>query len=201
MTTPLLRRAEARDHATVVRVLARAFEHDPVANYMLRHDGLERAFGAFFRHAVLPHGEAWLAESGERGGAALWTPPGKWSTSGFHLLAMAPALLAAVGARRALARAMAAQRVQDRHPKAPHWYLFAVGVEPELQGRGVGSALLRVVLERCDSLREPAYLEASTETNVRIYERHGFAVTEEVRMASDAPPLWLMWREPREARP
>ena len=195
MTSPTLRRAEASDHAAVVRVLARAFDRDPVANYMLRHDGLERAFGAFFRHAVLPHREAWIA--GDALGVALWTPPGQWSTSGFRLLAMGPALLAAVGATRALARARAAQRVQDRHPAKPHWYLFAIGVDPEHQGRGVGSALLRGVLERCDASREPAYLEASTETNARLYERHGFAVTEEVRMAADAPPIWLMWREPR----
>ena len=161
---------------------------------MLRHSGLERAFGAFFKHAVLPHGEAWLEESG---GVALWTPPGAWNVGAYHMLAMGPALLAAVGARRALARAVAAQRVQERHPKKPHWYLFAIGVEPERQGRGIGSALLRVVLERCDADRAPAYLEASTETNARLYERHGFAVTEEFRMASDAPPVWLMWREPR----
>ena len=195
VTSPTLRRAEASDHAAVVRVLARAFDRDPVANYMLRHDGLERAFGAFFRHTVLPHREAWIA--GDALGVALWTPPGKWSTSGLRLLAMGPALLAAVGATRALARARAAQRVQDRHPAEPHWYLFAIGVEPAHQGRGVGSALLRGELERCDAAREAAYLEASTETNVRLYERHGFAVTEEVRMAADAPPMWLMWREPR----
>jgi ribosomal protein S18 acetylase RimI-like enzyme len=190
-----LRRAEAHDHATVVRVLARAFANDPVANYMLRPGGHARAFGAFFRHAVLPHGEAWLDE---RGGVALWTPPGKWSTSALHLLAMGPALLSAVGATRVVGRARAAQRVQDKHPKEPHWYLFAIGVDPEQQGRGIGSALLRAVLEQCDSRREAAYLEASTETNVRLYERHGFAVTEEFRMATDAPPMWLMWREPRK---
>jgi ribosomal protein S18 acetylase RimI-like enzyme len=200
VTSPTLRRATADDHDAVARVLARAFDRDPVANYMLRHEGLERAFGTFFRHAVLPHREAWLASAdGADGvdGVALWTPPGKWSTSSLRLLAMGPALLAAVGAKRALARALAAQRVQDRHPKKPHWYLFTIGVDPDKQGRGVGSALLRGVLERCDAERSPAYLEASTESNARLYERHGFAVTEEMRMAPDAPPIWLMWREPR----
>jgi ribosomal protein S18 acetylase RimI-like enzyme len=198
VTPPTLRRAVARDHHTVAAVLARAFDRDPVANYMLRHDRLGSAFGAFFRHAVLPHGEAWLAASAETvDGVALWTPPGKWNAVGFHTLVMGPALLAAVGATRALARAVAAQRVQQRHPQRPHWYLFAIGVEPDRQGRGVGSALLRGVLDRCDAAGEAAYLEASTETNVRLYQRHGFGLTEEFRMARDAPPVWLMWREPR----
>ncbi len=66
-----------------------------------------------------------------------------------------------------------------------------------MQGRGLGGALLRGVLDRCDRTKSPAYLEASTEKNARIYERYGFGVTEELRIGADGPPLWLMWREPR----
>ena len=190
-----LRRATSDDYPTVTRVLARAFENDPVANYMMKHDHMERAFGTFFTHAVLPHGEAWLAGDD---GVALWTPPGKWSATGFHLFAMAPVLLAAVGATKLVARARAAQRVSEKHPREPHWYLFAIGVEPAMQGKGLGSKLLRGVLDRCDADKTAAYLEASTETNARLYERHGFRVTEELRVAEGAPPMWLMWREARE---
>lgn len=194
-----MRRASTEDHDTVVRVLVRAFYDDPVANYMLRggeakQRAFARAFGTFFRHVVLPHREAWLADED---GVALWTPPGKWNATGLHLVAMGPSLLAAVGATRALARARAAQRAQEKHPRTPHWYLFAIGVDPEKQGRGIGSSLLRVVLDRCDAEKSPAYLEASTESNARLYERHGFRVTEELVMADDAPPMWLMWREPK----
>jgi ribosomal protein S18 acetylase RimI-like enzyme len=191
----LPRRATADDYERVVRILGRAFENDPVANWMLRRGHMESAFGTFFKHAVLPHGEAWISDDG---GVALWTPPGKWSTTGLHLLAMAPALLAAVGAKKLVTRARAAQRVSERHPRERHWYLFAIGVEPKAQGRGIGSKLLRAVLDRCDTEKTAAYLEASTETNARLYERHGFRVTHELRVAKDAPPMWLMWREAPE---
>ena len=186
-----LRRATADDYPTVTRVLGRAFENDPVANWMMKRDHMERAFGTFFKHSVLPHDEAWL--SGDDG-VALWTPPGKWNATGLHLLAMAPTLLAAVGATKLVARARAAQRVSELHPREPHWYLFAIGVDPAMQGKGIGSSLLRGVLERCDAEKSAAYLEASTETNARLYERHGFRVTEELRVAPSAPPMWLMWR-------
>jgi len=192
---PSLRRATIDDYATVVRVLARAFEHDPVANYMMKRDHMQSAFGTFFKHSVLPHDEAWMC--GEDG-VALWTPPGKWNATGLNLIAMAPALLAAVGATKLVARARAAQRVSEKHPREPHWYLFAIGVDPSMQGKGIGSKLLRVVMERCDADKSAAYLEASTETNARLYEKHGFRVTEELRVAKDAPPMWLMWREARE---
>jgi len=69
-----------------------------------------------------------------------------------------------------------------------------IGVRPEWQGRGFGSALLRPILERCDRERLPAYLEASSPRNRALYERHGFAVVEEMRV-SDSPPVWRMWRE------
>ena len=190
-----LRRATADDYATVVRVLARAFENDPVANYMMKRDHMESAFGTFYKHSVLPHDEAWV--SGDDG-VALWTPPGKWSATGLHLFAMAPALLAAVGATKLVARARAAQRVSELHPREPHWYLFAIGVDPAMQGKGIGSRLLRGVLERCAANQTAADLEASTETNARLYERPGFGVTRELRVAKDAPPMWLMWREAPE---
>ena len=40
-----------------------------------------------------------------------------------------------------------------------------MGFEPEWQGRGLSTALLRPVLERCDDEKLPAYLEASSPRN------------------------------------
>jgi GNAT superfamily N-acetyltransferase len=194
-------RAAPRDHDAIVRVLVRAFDADPIANYLLRRDGgrargFELCFSAFLKHATMPHGETWIADGGT--GAALWTPPGRWNVGIRSALAMGPSLLRAVGWSRAAPMAIAANRVQSKHPaRPPHFYLFAIGVEPGQQGRGIGAALLGAVLGRCDAERIPAYLEASSPDNRRLYERHGFRPTEEVTMAPDAPPMWLMWREPR----
>ena len=193
-------RAGPQDHDAIVRVLVRAFDADPVANYLLRRDAgrtraFELCFDAFLKYATMPHGETWIADGGA--GAALWTPPGRWDVGLRSALAMGPSLLRAVGWSRAVRMAIAANRVHGKHPRPPHFYLFAIGVDPERQGRGIGGELLGAVLGRCDADRIPAYLEASTLDNRRFYERHGFRVTEEVTMAPDAPPMWLMWREPR----
>jgi len=46
-------------------------------------------------------------------------------------------------------------------PRDPHRYVYLVGVEPEHQGRGLGSALIRAGLEACDRDGLPADLESS----------------------------------------
>ncbi len=42
----------------------------------------------------------------------------------------------------------------------------------------------------------PAYLEATSERNKRLYERHGFEATGVIQSGS-SPPLWPMLHKPR----
>jgi ribosomal protein S18 acetylase RimI-like enzyme len=87
--------------------------------------------------------------------------------------------------------------VQRNHPAdPPHWYLAVLGTDPSAQGRGLGSATLAPVLERCDADGVGAYLESSKERNIDFYARHGFRVTAELRLPR-GPSVWPMWREPQ----
>jgi GNAT superfamily N-acetyltransferase len=46
-----------------------------------------------------------------------------------------------------------------------HWYLLIVGVDPELQGRGLGSALFKEGLAKADESNCPCNLDTSEERN------------------------------------
>ena len=70
--------------------------------------------------------------------------------------------------------ALVLEQAGSFHPEEPHWYLPLIGVDPIEQGRGCGSALLRVGLSRCDADRLPAYLESTNPKNIPLYERYGF---------------------------
>lgn len=58
----------------------------------------------------------------------------------------------------------------------------------------MGSALLGRWLDDVDADAGPAWLETSRAENVRLYERFGFAVREELRLLG--VPVWLMARPP-----
>ena len=84
-----------------------------------------------------------------------------------------------------------------RHVPEPHWYVLVVAVDPTLQGRGLGSALVEEGLARADHSNSPCYLETSEERNVRFYERYGLTVITKVALGRGGPPAWAMRREPR----
>jgi ribosomal protein S18 acetylase RimI-like enzyme len=187
------------DVPTLAKALARAFEDDPVMSWVFadpsgRPRRLERGFTLFLRKIWLPRGECYTMD--RVFGGALWLPPNRWHLGAGAQLRLLPRMIGMAG-RDLVRLASVLQMIERKHPsKPPHYYLAVLGVEPELQGRGFGSALMQPVLERCDRDRIPAYLESSKRRNVVLYERHGFKVTEQVRAPRGGPPMWLMWREP-----
>lgn len=195
----VVRKATADDVPRLAQALARAFYEDPVIQWLVPDDSermqrSERGFAFYLRKVYLPHDECYATEDGA--GTALWLPPGKWHLGLLAQLRLAPGMIAALGPR--LPQVLRAiNTIESNHPHEPHYYLAFVGVEPEAQGKGVGTALLRPILDRCDEDGTAAYLEATTPRNRACYLRQGFEVTEEFRYPKAGPPSWRMWREPR----
>jgi GNAT superfamily N-acetyltransferase len=178
-------------------VLARAFDDDPVMTWFFqarRHrSARNRRFFAMRLRQLMPHGETYTVD-GELG-AAVWAAPERWRLTRLEEVRLTLAMLPAVWSR--LAQVLEGlETIDHAHPRTPHYYLAVLGTEPDAQGRGIGSALLRPTLETCDRDEVPAYLESSKERNIDFYARHGFRVTAELRMP-EGPPVWSMWRDPR----
>jgi GNAT superfamily N-acetyltransferase len=86
--------------------------------------------------------------------------------------------------------------MDDAHPSYPLWYLPWLGVDSAVQGKGLGSALMRPCLEIVDSYHLPAYLDSTNPRNVPFYERHGFEITGRWQ-AGSSPPITSMLRAAR----
>ena len=78
----------------------------------------------------------------------------------------------------------------------PITHEFILGTAAASQSRGLGSALITDMLDRCDRQGLGAYLESSNIRNVPFYERHGFKVLSEIKI-SDGFTARPMWRDPR----
>lgn len=79
---------------------------------------------------------------------------------------------------------------------AEAWSLATVGVSPASQGRGLGSAVTRAGLAAIDERHAPVSLETSSEDNVRLYLRLGFAV-DATTQVPDGPIVYSMSRPAR----
>ena len=195
-----VRRAGAEDVGALSTMLARAFDDDPLSLYLFgsprrRSVGLARFFALQLRSTYLRHGEVWTTD--DRAGAALWAPPAMPRPGAMDLVRIVPVLpyLSIWGRKTAdVLRLLSAY--ERARPRQEHWYLGTLGTDPDRQGHGVGSTLLRTILDRLDADGLPAYLESSKERNTSFYGRHGFEVTGEI-VTPGGPTLWLMWRTPR----
>ncbi|MBL8559937.1 MAG: GNAT family N-acetyltransferase [Hyphomonadaceae bacterium] len=196
------RRAVLADAPVVSRTLARSFATDPVVDWFVRDDARrEKALDQWFDFAVkklgLPGREVWMSD--DSSAVALWIPPPQdtMQLSIVDEVAAIPMFLSVVSFQR-LGRMQRLRAAFDaNHPKAPHWYLFFLAVDPDCQGQGLGSAILKSTLDAIDAKHEAAYLEASSEKNVPLYLRHGFEIVSEFRPEPTGPKLWGMWRKPR----
>ncbi len=189
-----IRSATPDEMPHAVAIIVAAFLTDPIARFAwpspydhLRGMPLatrEFAGGSF------EHGTAYV--SADFCGTALWLPPGvhpngealervfRDTAKPEHL----DDLLATF------------EKMEQSHPKEPHWYLPLVGVEPNAQGKGLGAELMRYAVARCDQEGGPAYLESSNPRNIPLYLRHGFEVIGEIRVGA-GPLVTPMLRRPR----
>jgi len=193
-----LRPATTADVRSLATVLAEAFYEDPIFNWLMPDDASRlarsrRFFAIGLRHMALARGRVWT--SNDLLGAALSMPPGAW-----RVPPRAALLQGTCFGRRFARGGRLLAAMEYRHTRRPHYYFVDIGVTPHAQGWGLGSALMRPTLDRCDREGLPAYLEASSERNAALYERLGFRITRELRVAG-SPPLRLMLRPPQPTSP
>ena len=189
-----IRSATSDEIPRAIAAIVAAFLTDPPARFAWPspHDYLVAmpvATGEF-AGSSFQHGTAYV--SADFCGAALWLPPG-----------VEPNGRALEKVFRDTARPEhmddllgTFEKMEQSHPREAHWYLPQIGVEPNAQGKGIGAALMRHALARCDQERALAYLEASKPQNIPFYQRHGFEVIGEIQVGS-APLVTPMLRKPR----
>jgi ribosomal protein S18 acetylase RimI-like enzyme len=198
--TAAVRHAVRADLDELEATLTDAFATDPVTAFMYPDPATRPEHSAAFLRVMLeigfPHGHVYAA--GPRNDAvAIWVPPDVELFDEPGVAKLWPVLERTLGDRVDVVTTGLMQ-VTAAHPtdRGPHFYLAEIGTRASAQSQGLGSLLMREILDRCDRQGLGAYLESSNIRNVPFYERHGFEVTTELEIAPDCT-LRPMWRDPR----
>ncbi|CAJ1494425.1 GNAT family N-acetyltransferase [[Mycobacterium] burgundiense] len=181
-----IRAAVSADLASAAQLLAAAFDDSDWTRWTIPADGyrerLEQIQHLYLTHA-LEHGVVLVAEQPVRAVAA-FVPPNVASPG--------------EDMRRRLAelhgpRLTALAELALPDPPAGSWTLATVGVAPDRQGTGLGTAAITAGLVLLDQRGEPVALETSDDRNVRLYRRLGFA-TFATTAIPDGPVVYSMHR-------
>ncbi len=193
-----VRKAAIRDVGTVTATLASAFGEDPVSCWMCGQVDSEQRMTPFWRsnsQTALrkPDHEIYIADDGSS--VAVWRGIDQWKLSAGDIVRSLPAMARSLRARLPIALQLLGA-MEKVHPTEPHYYLEFLGTRREQQGKGGGSAVMSVMLGRCDTEGVAAYLESSNPRNIPFYARHGFVERGTVNAPKDGPTMITMWREP-----
>ena len=160
--------------------LTEAFMDDPLYRAVQPNQAKRRRMLIWMNSRVLQYtllfGEANTIE--EFGGIACRLPPGHTELTPLGILRsglfMIPFYLGP-GAYLRLNRYLSvSNRLRQQHGPDKCWYLWVIGVDPKKQGKGLGSRLMRPMLERAELEKETVFLETENNVNVRFYSQHGF---------------------------
>ncbi|MEU1205799.1 GNAT family N-acetyltransferase [Nocardia sp. NPDC005825] len=184
------------DVPTAVDTLARAFADYPYTRYVIDADNhlerIRRYQELCLTRIAMLYGKVWIADDGYA--VAAWSTPDQDPTPAFADLA---AELSDLIGNRSEAAAASEAAIEPYRPHDPAWMLHTVAVAPEHQSRGLGTAVLRPGLEAAARAGYPAFLETSSEANVRFYQHLGFEVTADIMLADNGLRTWCMRRDPR----
>lgn len=190
--------------AAVKKVLIEAFgTDDPLLNWFHPSARMQQALMATFVNHAFLNGGIVQVKGGETG-AALWFESDRAPTGPVSLLLTGQAFLIPRFGLHAFdllkfdAKAGKTRKelTETVTPGKSAIYLWYVGVVPEAQGRGFGSALIRPVLDLADSEGRAVVLEVQKRENEALYNDYGFTLTQTWQIPDDAPATTTMVRAP-----
>lgn len=103
-------------------------------------------------------------------------------------------LMESLGEQAATRLGQFGELVGAHHPQQPHFYLVAVGVEPQAQGKGYGRALLELVQEMSQAhpFSTGVGLDTETPLNVPLYQHFDYQVTGQGKL--EEIDIWFFFR-------
>ena len=187
-------KADYKDKRLVVDILSHSFDDNKSVNYVIKQDSkrrerLKKLMEYSFDVCYL-FGEVFLSD--DKSACALIILPDKKKTSFKSILLDVKLIFKSLGLANIKKTLDRESKIKRLHPNELMYHLWYIGVEPGHQNKGIGSDLLRDVLNESDKINRPVYLETSTTKNINWYEKFGFRIYNELDLGYK---LFLLKRE------
>ena len=144
------------------------------------------------------------ADSEELNGFAVWLPLGFTGNKTLPFLANGGLDLILHSGPGIIGRLLTyenlAMKLKETYTNHVDWYLFNLSVSSKAQGKGIGSKLMRPMLEFCDQENMVCYLETNKESNVTIYQRYDFKLAEQKIIPKSDVMHYAMTRDPKPVK-
>jgi hypothetical protein len=159
--------AKYKDRDREVNILAESFDDNQSVNYIIKQDKKrnkrKRKLMAYSFDICYLYGEVFLTDN--KSGCALILFPDKKKNNLKSILLDIQLIVSCIGIsniEKAMKRESLIKRLQ---PKKLMYYLWFIGVDRNEQNKGIGSALIKEVIEDAHYKQKPVYLETSTLKN------------------------------------
>lgn len=190
--------ASTSDQELLARVLASAFENDPLLRWIIPDDRdyqffAHRYFELQIRSAVRS-GSSFTND--ERTAVATWCRPDDQQPIFLSFLEGLKTIWLLKGN---ISRAFFINEVMARYrPKKQYLHLTLLATSPESQGGGRARQLIEPMLDEARELKLPVYLECSNKDNLGFYRQFGFRLIDDIPITTDGmagPTIWPMTLE------
>jgi len=170
------------DKNNVVDILAASFDDNKSVNYIVKQDAHRkqrlRQLMSYSFDVCNSFGRVLFSEN-KKACALVVFPDKKRTTLKSTLwdIKLITNCIGFKGVSQALSRE---KKIKTLQPKEPLYYLWFIGVTPDDQHKGLGSALLTEIIQDAEQKKRTLCLETSTGKNIPWYQKHGFTIYNEL---------------------
>ena len=177
-------KAKYTDKSLIVNILANSFDDNKSINYIIKQDKKRnqriRKLMEYSFEVCYLFGDVFLTD--DKKGCALILLPDKKRTNFKSILLDAKLIITCTGLSN-VGKAMSREtKIKKLHPKELMYYLWFIGVDKKEQNKGIGSALLKEIINQGISMNRSVYLETSNMRNIPWYEKFGFKIYNELEL-------------------
>jgi ribosomal protein S18 acetylase RimI-like enzyme len=180
-----MKRAGKNQKQLVIDILAESFDQNRSVNYVVKQDEKRRqrirTLMSYSFDVCNAFGDVWLYENKQA--CALVVLPDKKRTTFASMLWDAQLAVSVIGLSRVGQVLGRESKIKSFHPKEPFAYLWFIGVKSDMQGKGIGGALLNELIAWYSDQKRPIYLETSVDLNLPWYKYHGFEIFNTIELS------------------